>query len=376
MKAFSYCMPTRIVMERGAIEKLGELMPKANSVTVVTGRGFARRTGLCDRLESILRKAGVREVSFSSVTSNPTVSQVEAAGKLARETGAELLIGLGGGSAMDAAKGAAVLATNRKPLVELFPIHRFEHAPLPLICIPTTAGTGSETTQYAIINNDEGTDKLNLNSPRTFPVLALLDPELSVTMPKDITADTGLDALSHAVEGYLTRRSQPLGDSLALESIRAVRDNLPAAVRDGRDLDARAGMLYAAGVAGMVIAQAGTTVLHALGYYLTLRYGVPHGRANGALLGHYFKLLEDSCPEKIGKIYAIFDAQQEGYAAFLNFAESLGVPTTLRSYGVREEDINAFRDYVMAKRNTAQTPRALTPGDVTGLLTEALDGVL
>jgi len=373
MKAFSYSMPTRIVLERGAIENLGELIPKAENVTVVTGRSFARRTGLCDRLESILRKAGAREVSFASASPNPTVSEVEAAGRLARESRAELVIGLGGGSAMDAAKAAAVIATNDSPLMELFPIHRFEHAPLPLVCIPTTAGTGSETTQYAIINNDEGTDKLNLNSPRTFPILALLDPELSVTMPKDVTAETGLDALSHAIEGYITRRSQPLADCIALESIGAVRENLPLAVRDGENIDARAGMLYAAALAGIVIAQSGTTVLHALGYYLTLRYGVPHGRANGALLGHFFRLVEGACPEKITKIYSIFDAEREGHGAFLNFAESLGVSTKIRSYGVKEDDLDAFRDYVMAKRNVPPTPGTVRPEDVKRLLAEALD---
>ncbi len=373
MQDFSYHMPTRIVLERGAIEKLGELMPKVENVTVVTGRSFARRTGLCDRLEGILRKAGVREVSFASASPNPSVSEVEAAGRLATESGAELVIGLGGGSAMDAAKAAAVLATNDKPLMELFPIHRFEHAPLPLVCVPTTAGTGSETTQYAIINNDEGTDKLNLNSPRTFAILAVLDPELSVTMPKDITADTGLDALSHAIEGYLTRRSQPLGDSLALESIRAIKKHLPSAVRDGEDLDARAGMLYAAAVAGMVIAQAGTTLLHALGYYLTLKYGVSHGRANGALLGHYLKLVEKASPEKVGKIYSIFDARGGGHIAFLNFAESLGVSTKIGSYGVKEDDIVSFLDYVMAKKNVPRTPGKVMGEDVQRLLKEALD---
>jgi len=366
-------MPTRIVLERGAIEKLGEFIPRVRSVTVVTGRSFARRTGLCDRLESILRKAGVAEVNFATASPNPPVSEVEAAGQLARESRAELIIGLGGGSAMDTAKGAAVLATNHRPLMELFPIHRFENAPLPLVCIPTTAGTGSETTQYAIINNDEGTDKLNLNSPRTFPILALLDPELSVTMPEDITAETGLDALCHAIEGYISRRSQPLSDCLALESIRAVKEYLTEAVRDGENLDARAGMLYAAALAGMVIAQAGTTVLHALGYCLTLKYGVPHGRANGALLGHYFKLLEGAHPKKLNRIYSIFDAEQEGHSAFLKFVQSLGVSTNLRDYGVKESDFDSFRDYVMGKRNTPQTPRTVTPDDVENFLSDALD---
>lgn len=373
MKNFSYSMPTRIVLERRVIERLGEFIPKVNRVTVVTGQSFARRTGLCDRLEAILRDAGVREVTFAAASPNPPVSEVEAAAKLARETGAELLIGLGGGSAMDAAKAAAVLATNNRPLMELFPIHSFENASLPLVCIPTTAGTGSETTQYAIINNDEGTDKLNLNSPRTFPLVALLDPELSVTMPKGVTADTGLDALSHAIEGYLSSRSQPLANCLALESIRAVKEYLPRAVRNAQDLDARAGMLYAAAVAGMVIAQAGTIMLHALGYYLTLKYGVPHGRANGTLLGHCLKLIEGACPEKLNRIYSIFNAEREGHIAFIDFVRSVGVPTNIRAYGVKEEDLDTFREYVMARKNVPRTPGTVTKADVERLLIEALD---
>jgi len=363
-------MPTGIVLERGAIERLGEFVPKVPRVTVVTGLSFARRTGLCDRIEGTLRKNGVEAVSFASAPSNPAASDVEAVARVAREARAELIIGLGGGSAMDAAKAAAVLATNRGRFIELLPIHHFENAPLPLVCIPTTAGTGSETTQYAIINNDEGTDKLNFSGPQMFPILALLDPELTVTMPKDITADTGLDALSHAIEGYVSRRSQPISDCLALESITTVRENLEAAVRDGENLDARAAMLCAAALGGMVIAQTGTTLLHALGYYLTLRYGVPHGRANGALIGHFLKFVEESCPEKARKIYSIFG--REGHAAFLNFAKSVGVSTTLRPYGVKEEDVKAFRDFAVARSSVAQTPRTVKPEDVERLLADIL----
>ncbi len=373
MNDFSYCMPTRIVLQSGGLEKLGELIPKVRSVTVVTGRSSARRSGLCDRLENILRETGVETVSFASASPNPPVSEVETAARLASESASELMIGLGGGSAMDTAKAAAVVATNDRPLMELFPIHRFDNAPLPLVCIPTTAGTGSETTQYAIINNDEGTDKLNLNSPRTFPILALLDPELSLTMPQDITADTGLDALSHAIEGYLSSRSQPLGDCLALESIRAVKKYLPGAVRDGQDVEARAGMLYAATVAGMVIAQAGTIMLHAMGYYLTLRYGVPHGRANGALLSHCLRLIEGASQGKLPAVYSIFGAERGGHQAIKDFVESLAVSTNLREYGVEENDLDAFRDYVMERKNVPRTPGTVTAEHVQRLLNEAMD---
>ncbi len=371
MKAFSYHMPTGVVLERGGIEKLGELTPKVRRLTVVTGLSFAGRTGLCDRIEGILRKSGVEEVSFASAPSNPSASNVEAVARVAREARAELIIGLGGGSAMDAAKAAAVLATNPKRFMELLPIHNFQNAPLPLVCIPTTAGTGSETTQYAIINNNEGTDKLNFSGPQMFPILALLDPELTVTMPRDITADTGLDALSHAIEGYVSRRSQPISDCLAIESIRTVKENLEAAVRDGENLDAREAMLCAAALGGMVIAQTGTTLLHALGYYLTLRYGVPHGRANGALIGHYLKFVEGACPEKARKIYSVFGG--EGHKAFLDFAESLGVPTTLQSYGVKEEDLISFRDFAIGRSSVAQTPRATKREEVEELLKDILD---
>lgn len=373
MQSFDYSMPTRILLEHRAIEKLPEHLPRAKKAVVVTGRSFARQTGLCDRIEAILRKASVVQVHFASASPNPAVSEVESIGKLAREVKAELVIGLGGGSAMDAAKAAAVLAANPQPLMELFPVHEFEHDPLPLICIPTTAGTGSETTQYAIINDDEGTDKLNLNGPRTFPILALLDPELSVTMPKNITADTGLDALSHAIEGYISRRSQPLSDCLALESIRVVRKYLPKAVENGQDLDARAAMLYAAAVAGMVIAQTGTTALHAFGYYLTLHYGVPHGRANGALLGQYLEFIERSSPERMKTVYSVFGAGKEGHEAFLEFVESLGVSTKLSAYGVKEDDLAAFRDYVMENRSIPRTPGNVGGEDIERILSQSID---
>ncbi len=379
MEAFRYYAPTEMRFGCGLLTGLGEHIRGARRVCVVTGRRSAEASGLKARLERLLKAAGVERVVFGAGPPNPPCAVVDEIGARAREAGCELVIGVGGGSAMDAAKGAAVAATNATPVAELVGT-RWPNRALPLLLIPTTAGTGSEVVQYAILT-DKGKsdkvargDKVNLNGPDTFPYLALLDPELTVGLPREYTVDTGVDAFCHAAEGTMSRRANPLADALALEAIGRIRHALPRAVAEPGDLGARGEMLYAASVAGLVLAQTGTTMVHALSYPLTLWHGVSHGRANAALIAHGLDFNYAAAPEKIGRVYELFGGGRgrAGVEALKAWLDGLGVVTRLWHYGMAREEIAACTDYVMARRSTKASPRDVRTEDVAELLEEIL----
>jgi len=374
MGPFVHYSPVKIVYSNGVINRLPDLLEGAVSVIVVTGKSSARKSGLIDRVKKILGDGGVETIRFTDAGSNPTITEVNSIAEVARSINAELIIGIGGGSAMDAAKAAAVVTTNTAPFHKLIKLKTFGPEPLPLILVPTTAGTGSEVNQYSIITDEKTNDKVNISGDNTYPNIALLDPELSVTMPPDITVDTGIDALSHAVEGYISRKAGPISDVLALEVFRIVRDTLPIAYRDGSDLDARGKLLYAASLAGIVISHTGTTMVHAMGYHLTLEYGVSHGRANAALLAHGLRYNYRAAPEKIGRFYTIFggSADESGVGAFLDYLHSLGIKTHLSDYGLSSDDLAEYGRYVMTKRNIENSPAEVSDHNMNELLKEIL----
>jgi phosphonate metabolism-associated iron-containing alcohol dehydrogenase len=373
MEAFRYYGPTEVRFGAGLLDELGEHIRGAKRVCVVTGRKSAEKSGLKQRIETLLRAAGVGRVVFGAAPSNPPCTEVDAIGARAREAGCELVIGVGGGSAMDAAKGVAVAATNPTPVAQLIGATWPKRA-LPLLLIPTTAGTGSEVNQYAILTDETKEDKVNLSGSGTFPYLALLDPELTLGLPVELTVDTGVDAFCHAVEGYISRRATPLSDALAVEAIARVRHALPKVVARADDVAARGEMLYAASVAGMVISQTGTTMVHALGYHLTLRHGVAHGRANAALIAHGLDFNYEAAPDKIGRVYEVFGGARDrsGVVALEAWLHGLGVVTRLAHYGVTADEIESYAAYVMAKGNTKASPRVVKSSDMIELLKKML----
>lgn len=379
MDTFKYHAPTEIRFGAGLLDELGKHIRGSRRVCVVTGRRSAEASGLKERIETLLHGSGVEKVIFGAASPNPPCTEVDEIAARARRARCELVIGVGGGSAMDAAKGVAVGATNAAPVAELVGTTWANRA-LPLLMIPTTAGTGSEVNQYAILT-DQGLaaagvagDKVNLSGPDTYPALALLDPELTLGLPVEYTVDTGVDAFCHAVEGHISRRATPLSDALALEAITRVRHALPKVVSKPDDVEARGEMLYAACVAGLVIAQAGTTIVHALGYHLTLRHGVSHGRANASLIAQGLDFNYDAAPTKIGRVYEVFGGTRDrrGVEALEAWLHDLGVVTSLAEYGVTDDEIGPYAAYVMTKGNTRSSPRVVNAEDVEWLLRKSL----
>ncbi|MFH1009224.1 MAG: iron-containing alcohol dehydrogenase family protein [Candidatus Latescibacterota bacterium] len=371
---FGFHMPTEVVFGEGVVDRTGEHAARLGKCAlIVTGRRSARESGALGRVEASLAQAGVSSMLFDRVTANPSIELVAQGEEVASAAEVDLVVALGGGSAMDAGKAIAILATNGGSAKDYFGMKTYACDPLPILAIPTTSGTGSEVTPYAVLTDMESRDKKSLASPTIFPRIALADPELTCTMSPEITVDTGIDALTHAAESYLSNRATPLSDELALESIRLIYGSLERACYDGEDLGARSTMLYASMLAGMCIAQTGTTMLHSMGYPLTVFHGISHGRANGILLPYVLAFDREATPEKMDRIAEIFGGTLD---AVRGFGEKLGLSADL---SLLLPDANTFEemtDHVMAAKNLANNPRPVTRSDVEEIWQRACSGRL
>ena len=380
---FRYFVPTEIVFGVGRFDELGPRCSGYGSkALVVTGKHSARATGLLGRVLDQLPGA----VIFDQVEENPCTDTCDAAAALCRENECDLVIGIGGGSPMDVAKAVAGLARNPGPCADYFGADRFEQGTLPMVAVPTTSGTGSEVTPAAVIVDAERGVKRTIKGNAVFPKLALLDPEVTVSLPRDITVNTGLDALSQAMEGIVSKSATPMTDLIALEVCRLVKEYLPRAAEDGSDIDARSAMLYAAMLSGCVIAHTGTTLVHGMGYYLTLAFGIPHGLANALLLTPLFQHNALHLPEKVAPIAAVLgvstepepeDASPKIANALHSLFDQLGVSPAGIDHGVDPSRLEGFSQHIVTDPYRFKNQVGDVPvGRVLALFEQACEGTI
>lgn len=355
MRQFDFHLPVKVLFGEGRVRDLKDVLPTgARRILVVTDGIVAEKSGALDAISPQLSDY---EVSlFDDVEENPSFVTLERGRRMAKESGSQVVIGLGGGSPMDAAKGIAVLATNSGAMQDYMGGASLLADPLPVICIPTTSGTGSETTPYAVFTDPEGKTKGGYAHPKIFPAASIVDPELTYSMPEEVVVNTGLDALTHAIESYLSLDAFPMCDIFALETVRVVLDALPAAAR--HDHAAMGRLAYASMLAGVAITHGGTILLHIMGYPLTVYHGIPHGRANAILLPEFMRFMGEhsSVRERVEMLDRLFD----GVGGIRSFVEELGVSTKLSSYGIREEELEVFAQKVIVKGDIEITPAKLT----------------
>lgn len=295
---FSFFMPTKIYFgSECVLQYENEFSRWGKKAFIVTGRSSAKASGALADVSAALEKQGIQWETFAHIEENPTLEAVEEGGEAARRFKPDMVIAIGGGSPLDAAKAIAVLAVNPVKAQELFN-GNFSTEPLPILAIPLTAGTGSEVTPYSVLTDISQQTKRSFADPAIFPKVAFLDARYTQTLSLDVTMNTAIDALSHAIEGFLSKRSTPMSDCLALEAIRYFSAAMGALKEGQFSLSDREALLYASLLGGMVIAQTATTAVHAMGYSLTYFHNVPHGRANGLLLGEYLRFNEPVVPEK------------------------------------------------------------------------------
>ncbi len=363
-KLYKYFIPTENIIARGGLADIADLIPdNCKNILLVTGKHSAKKFGYTDTVSALITSAGKKIFLFDKVEEDPSVETADAAADIALKNNCSAVIGLGGGSALDAAKAAAVSAAAKIPVGELLEIKEVPNDKLFFVAVPTTSGTGSEATQYSLLSDRINGTKLNLATGNSFPDIALLDAELTVSMSEILTRNTGVDALSHAIEGYLTTKANPVTDILAEGAILTIAKNLHKVIENPDDIDTREKMLLASNVAGRVIAHTGTSACHALGYYLTLAKGIPHGLANAVILGRIVKWIRKFSPGKVDTIEKILNSDVN------SFIENLGIDTSLSNYNLTNDDIIKMAELAAGRSSTIATPGSPSADELVEILT-------
>lgn len=294
--------PVRLVGGPGCLKNYTGWRNFGRRCIIICGKRSARASGALADCEQGLKSAGVDYIIFDRIEPNPLLSTCFESGKKASIFGAEFVIGIGGGSPLDAAKACAMFALNP----DLAPIDIFaksaELSALPIIAVPTTAGTGSEVTPYSILTVPEIENKRSFSSEKTYPKVAFLDPAYTYSLPDAVTASCTADALSHAVEGYFSLKANTLTDALAEKATVLLSGGLRRIAAGDKTPGFRADMLYGSTLSGMVISRTGTGFVHACGYMLTYHQGIPHGHANAYFLADFVGLMAEKSPERAKNI--------------------------------------------------------------------------
>lgn len=376
MKSFTYFAPTEIVFGCGAIEKTGEQAARfGKKAMIVTGSRLPKVGNTFARLTDSLEKAGVSYVHFDGVIPNPTTAEVTKGADMAKAFGAQVVIGLGGGSAMDTAKAIAVEATH--PGTAWDYLH-YKEGPtektLPIIAVGTTAGTGSQTTPCAVITKTENLDKSAIWHKNIFPKVAIVDPDLTATMPAHITAQTGFDAFCHNFEAYLSVNCNPMVETLALEAIRIIAENLPKAYRDGSNLEARSQMAWADTLGGLTNASAGVTLPHGLGMQVGGHCPhVTHGQALAAIYPAFTRYTYESAREKFDRVGKLFDSSVNPCTAIDNFLKSIDLYISFKELNVSKEEIRSIANCGQVLGDYKNNPRVATIEEMYQLLMDCYE---
>jgi alcohol dehydrogenase class IV len=362
----NFYLPTRVVSGKGCVKASAALMAKyGKRALIMTGRKSAKKSGAGSDMEAALASQGIESRLFDQVDSNPGIADCRAAAGMAREFGADFIVGIGGGSPLDAAKATALLARNDLADADVFK-GSYPGGALPVIAVPTTAGTGSEVTQYAILTNDSIESKSSISWEGIFPALAFLDSAYTAALPHRVAVNTALDALSHALEGYLAVRSDPWSRALAYEALLVFGKALPRLADGYYGEELRSDLLFAANMSGGVIAQTATTIVHAMGYSLTYFKDIDHGRANGLLLGPYLEFSEETNPQGAREVLDALLCRN--IEAFQHLLDSL--------LGEREsispDEIRKFTAIALKTKHVSNTARSLGEAEIKSLYAKGL----
>jgi len=380
--SFGFGSPRKLIFGRGSIERLGEVIEElglSGKALLVTGRSFARRSGYLEKLKTILESSGMAVSIFDKVEPNPSTETVELGAELARREEVDFIVSFGGGSAMDAGKAIAVLSSQGGRAEDYFYPAVVKPPVLPVIAIPTTCGTGSEVTKFAVIS--KGLRKDVIVGDVIVPIASILDPDVLSYLPRELLAYTSMDAISHAIESYFNKNANPLSDIYVFGALRTIMRYFKDAY-DG-SIDARGKLLYASMLAGKAINLCGTAMVHGVGYYLTMRYGFQHGLANALLITQFIRQVSNLVPQRVLELGRRLDLNPNTPAesaellikALNELKRYSNIPLSLKDAGVPEEDLERIVEGGMSyERNLKNSPGTPTRRDVEELVRGAFKG--
>jgi len=384
-KTYALCLPTRILFGIGTAQQVGTeaLRLGISHALVVTDSGLAQ-TEIPGLVNKALDASGVKSTLFGDVEPNPSIETVHKGLALYAAQRCDGLVAVGGGSPMDAAKAIGILATNGGDIREYAGADKFKQPLPPLVAIPTTCGTGSEVTQFAVVTDTAAHFKMGIGSPHNIPRVAIVDPSLLAKLPSKMVASTGMDALCHGIESYTSQAGQFLTETFSLRAIELISRHLRPAVANGNLVDL-SGMAMASTLAGLGFNNTRTTLVHAMSHAVTAHAQVPHGIANAILVRYVmeFNLIGD--PDKHADIAAALGEDTDGLSpmeaghlavdAVRDLADDVGIPRTLREVGVTDALVESMADGAMkATLGIALNPRRPTRQDVVALYKKALAG--
>ncbi|RNI14217.1 iron-containing alcohol dehydrogenase (plasmid) [Paracoccus sp. TD-10] len=379
MRAFSYHIPTQIEFGNGAIARLPEFVKAlGGSRVLVVGDPGVQRVGLIDRVQAILTGASIFNAVYADVESDPATRSVDEGTVHGKANGCDLVVGIGGGSALDTAKAIGLMLVNDGNIKDYVGIGKVPRAGAPVIAVPTTAGTGSELTIWSVLSDKVAKAKISVGSALNCPAIALLDPELTLSLPPQITAATGMDALTHALESYVNTATQPISEAMSDQAMTLIARSLSKAVADGSDVEARGDMLLASTIAAMAFNSTRLGLVHAFAMPLGAKFGIPHGLVNAIMLPEVMRFNHLANPRKFARIAEIFGEKtaglsvEEAAALSVSAIEKLkldvGITAKLSNFGVTEGRFDEIVDEAMLSGNVPVNPRQPTKDDMKALL--------
>lgn len=387
MKDFIFKMPAKVRFGEGIHTKLGTILKDEmgfNKVFIATDKGIVS-TGIIDKIKSGLDQGGIDYIVYDELIPDPTIEVVDEAAEVLRKSGADVVLAVGGGSPIDTAKAMCMLQTHEGSVREyLFGgSKQVTKEIMPLVCIPTTAGTGSEMTAASVITNNQEKTKVSVTHENLIPKMAFIDPDLQMGMPPFITATTGMDALTHAIESYVSLNAEPISDAMGIAAIKMISDNIRLAVANGNNKEARTNMAIASTIAGVAFMNGGLGVVHGIAQTIGAVAHVAHGVANSLLLPYCMERNVVGNLEKFKNIAVAMgenvdglserDAAQAAIKAVFQLAEDLKVPMKLKDVGVTREMFPEIIQGTMEYRMLGINPCKLKASDVNDILERAFE---
>ncbi len=382
-KIFSFTGAGKIVFGNGTFEQLAEhIRNLGGKKPLVVLDNSLSLAGLRDRVSAYFEKMDMDVTVFDKVAGEPPLELADEGAAAAANGQCDTVVGIGGGSTMDVAKAVAVITANKGKAKDYLGLNKVPGPGLPTIMVPTTAGTGSEVTFTSVFIRKDLNKKEGMNSPYLYPDIALLDPELTLTIPSAVTATTGIDALCHAIESYTSIIASPMSEMVSLEAIDLISSSLRTCVHNGSDLEARGQMLLGSLYAGLGLANAGVTAVHSLSYPLGGVYGIPHGLANTLLLPAVMNFNLPGALEKFAVIAEVMgeptddlslnEAAGLAVGAVENLIDDCGIYDSLETLGIKEEDFPKLAEAAMTvARPLANNPCKVTKEDAIAIYNDA-----